>query len=619
MSVAVVKRKPPKAVARGHHVDRQVAEQVGYEKEWDKLRAENFADQVDRESKGKKARHSPLPAPIADEPTAWQETPEGQIAAIDVDALVRHPDNRVPTVEQVAELAADMAVEGQLEPVEAWEAPGLPPGKLQILSGETRWAVAKKLKWNTIQARLITGIDAAKALELVAKYNSQRRDLNPIEKAKLIVRLCEPVEMGGGGFTREQAAARVGTSSGHRASGEKPSAAWASQHVGLLDLPAKWQERVASGELPWSWAREMTAVIVLPPVDAMLEEEWKHKGKPRESYPQGPFDSRNRLINFIEHVIDCDCRRLDQKYWVGNRHTTIGVDATNPAIRKQLGIVDVTLPDGRGKSAIVPIATNRQAFDEVLRKQQERAETKQAAKAGRDDQPAGRKDSPAAEKARAKQKAEQLSARIAAWRHDWLKALIARELIELPVALKPLRERLLIAIALHVIQPGIIQWADVRQQLRLDWGRLRALGDGDALWDAGTNLVRAIVECTDRDPKYPLIAHGKMDQIAAEAGIDLATEWNVVQEAWRALGDSRDDGQREASRFERFFLLFQTDQLDGLGTELGVHVAHVSGKAAKLKLLLGRDRNLPLPKAIKPLAGARRPSKSKGSKRARGK
>jgi hypothetical protein len=95
-----------------------------------------------------------------------------------------------------------------------------------------------------------------------------------------------------------------------------------------------------------------------------------------------------------------------------------------------------------------------------------------------------------------------------------------------------------------------------------------------------------------------------MDEIADFAGIDLALEWGVMQEAHRAeYGESA-----AGSRFGDFFQLFQMAQLDELGTELGVHVADAKGKEAKVKLLVSRDRNLKLPKCIKPLV-AKKPAK----------
>jgi len=565
-------------------------------------RAREFAREQEPATNGKHNRDDELPA------EAWQESPSGSIVMLAIDRLHRHPDNRMPAEHDIVAMMESLLAVKQLEPVVVWEPNPVIHDQYQILSGETRWKAAKRLGWETLQARIVTGIDRAQALQLLARYNGERKDLDPIQKARLGQRLCTPVADGGAGLTREQAGQQLGL---ERAS--------LSNLVKLLELPAKWQERVASGELPWSWAREMAAALVLAPVEAELDKAWKRKDKTRPTYETNAFDSRKSLVNAIEHAIRCDCRRLDEKHWVGSSMRAIDVDATQPAIREQLGIVEIEVADGRGRSVSVPIATNVKAYTEILEKQQERAEKKKAATAGRDDKPDGeRKLSPAEERARDKEKAEQLTHRIAAWRHDWLKSLVARDLREKPGTLAHLRERLLVAIALDEIDltwgqfdslpQAVLAYAKGRGAVTHDpYKALLQLGaDHPVLYDAGTALVCAAVLADDRDPRHPTIDHKMLDEIAATAGIDLADEWGVMQESYRAIA-----GEREDTRFARFFALFQTDQLDGLGKELGVHVADHSGKAAKMKLLLSRDRNLKLPKAIKPLAGERRPSKPK--------
>src|SRR5690606_24398291 len=68
--------------------------------------------------------------------------------------------------------------------------------------------------------------------------NVQRKNLNPIETAQLVARLCEPLEAGGGGLTITAAGELMGMSQ-----------EWASNKLRLLKLPPKWQAEVAAGKL----------------------------------------------------------------------------------------------------------------------------------------------------------------------------------------------------------------------------------------------------------------------------------------------------------------------------------------------------------------------------------
>lgn len=513
---------------------------------------------------------------------------DSAIVILAVNELERHPDNRHPQKPEIEDLARSLQSDGQLEAIVVRRRPG--QAKLQILSGETRWLATKHLRYDTIRGRVIE-CDDARALQIVALGNAKRKDLDPIQKAKLIERLCDSIDQGGAGMTREQAANMYGMESG----------AAASNLVRLLELPKIWQDRVASGELPWTWARELLPVVKLKPVMAALEEDWKQRGTMQWA-DEDTFLHRENVIQGVRHHLGEECRRLDEMHYANGQHRRLQIDAGNAAVREQLGIVEVQIPGGKkGKSETVEVATNVKAFDAMLQKQTARATKASAEKAGRDAPPPKRELTPAQKKALAKKQADELARRIDGWRHAWLKSRIAAGLAED----EQLREWVLVAIAAQEIRPRsdsheAIEAVAKQGMCRLHSNAFETLGklaDSDAIFEAGTELARNALLEPDSDPRYPAIPFRHVDLLAAKAGLDLSAEWQRLQNGQNhSAAEDRD-------RFEAFFLLHQTAQLDSLGNELGVHVEHVSGKAAKIKLLTNCPRTLKLPKSIKPVAG----------------
>ena len=184
---------------------------------------------------------------------------EGVQMDLPISQLCRHPDNREPSESSVDEIAASIAQHGLLEPLTVRQ---IDESLYEIISGETRSLAARKLGHLVIRCKVIEA-DDAKALQLVAIANGLREDLNPIQQAKLIERLCDPVSNGGGGMTRADAALAVGLE----------SASAASNAVGLLRLPEIWQQRIASGKSPATFGRTMLPACEVP---AVLEASKRH-------------------------------------------------------------------------------------------------------------------------------------------------------------------------------------------------------------------------------------------------------------------------------------------------------------------------------------------------------
>jgi len=137
-------------------------------------------------------------------------------------------------------LADSLKRQGLLQPVVVRAATG---GFFELVAGERRWRASKVAGLQRIPA-LIREVDDKKMLELALVENLQRRDLNPIEKARAFRQLMQL-----NSWTQEQVSDTVGLS--------RPSVA---NFMRLLELPPEIQEAVSRGTLTMGHARALLAV-----------------------------------------------------------------------------------------------------------------------------------------------------------------------------------------------------------------------------------------------------------------------------------------------------------------------------------------------------------------------
>lgn len=518
--------------------------------------------------------------------------------------LERHPLNRRPTPESIDERAASLQADGQLEDVVVRRpgfrfAPG-PAGRrgeaaaeYEILSGETRVLAARKLGWTEIRCTVIECDDAA-ALHRVALHNGQRSDLNPMQRAELIEHLCKPLEEGGGGKSREVAARAVGLNSG----------AAASNLVRLLRLPKVWQERVASGELPESFARLMAPYAEIPGFMTEAENAWKSKGWHAEA-----FESRRHLERAVENWVEDSTRPLDKRKFrydytyreqlgqslLGEYPCLLTRDEIE-GNRKRLGIVSIAI---EGKD--VEVATNVKLYDElqiaiIKRKAQEKSAKKAAAAGGTGED--GPRPKTKAELARAKeQRARQLERGVG----EWLETVLRREAADAIAKLKPTAKidpRLLKLIMFFLVERcgccDVMTLDDKIEELlgpgtrsRFDMLGDALQGDANAKWQKiARELCAWFVGGDSEDPRP-----AKMD---LEELTDIFQEWEGdLAASWARMYSERDP------LVEEFLQLHRKDELEALGNEWGVHLA---GKEKKimLQMLLNRTSPLRLPQRLQP-------------------
>lgn len=192
-----------------------------------------------------------------------------RILEIELSKIKPHDHNRdLAGDESIDELAESIRLMGQLEPATVRELfNGQLHGKysFELLSGERRFRALQKLGRATIRA-VVAGDDQVEGLVRLAAANSQRKDLNAIERAELIVQLMKPVSKGGSGLSREAAGKAVGLNS---ESGTKNA-------LRMLKLPKSIKSLVVSGELSERASRKLIPFVDHPEIVKAIEKNLAH-------------------------------------------------------------------------------------------------------------------------------------------------------------------------------------------------------------------------------------------------------------------------------------------------------------------------------------------------------
>ncbi len=153
---------------------------------------------------------------------------------------------------EIESLAESLKKDGLLQPVVVRPAGA---GFYQLVAGERRWRAAKLAGLARVPV-IIREVEDKKMLELALVENIQRRDLNPMEKARAFRQL-----MTLNGWTQETLADSLGMG--------RPTVA---NFLRLLDLPLEVQEAVSRGTISMGHARALLAVTQRGPMLQMLKK-----------------------------------------------------------------------------------------------------------------------------------------------------------------------------------------------------------------------------------------------------------------------------------------------------------------------------------------------------------
>jgi ParB family transcriptional regulator, chromosome partitioning protein len=190
-------------------------------------------------------------------------TQSNKIVDIALSDIRPHSSNRdLSTDESIDQLAESIEELGQLEPATVRDigAVGASGYRYELVSGERRFRALQKLDRPTIRAVVILET-RSEGLVRLAAANSQRKDLNAIERAELIVMLMKPVADGGSGLSREAAGKAVGLNS---ESGTKNA-------LRMLKLPESIKKLVRSGELSERASRKLIPFADHPTIAKEIE------------------------------------------------------------------------------------------------------------------------------------------------------------------------------------------------------------------------------------------------------------------------------------------------------------------------------------------------------------
>ncbi len=164
-----------------------------------------------------------------------------QITHININELEPNPLQPRGNIQQSSlnELIDSIREHGILEPLIIAKT----PAGFQIIAGERRWRAARFLKLQEVPA-IIKETTPQQMLEMAIVENIQRKDLNPIERAKAFLRLKEEF-----GFDNHKIAKRMGK-----------SVPYVINELKLLTLPDALKDGLLSGLITEGHARALSSI-----------------------------------------------------------------------------------------------------------------------------------------------------------------------------------------------------------------------------------------------------------------------------------------------------------------------------------------------------------------------
>ncbi len=231
------------------HATRSAAE--GARKRKPELRAKLVELTPDKPVKVKPPEAPPEASPASrPEPSASGEL-------LDLDPALIDPSpyqmRKVFDPAELQKLADSLKADGQLQNAVVRVSPSA-GGRYELIAGERRCRAARlagvKLRCAVLEA------DDKRAVELAGMENFARAELNPVEEASWFRAMLDTA-----GYTQAALAKRLSIS--------QPKVA---QRLGLLELPEAWRERIITGVIPATWARELAVAARYPAAIDDLEK-----------------------------------------------------------------------------------------------------------------------------------------------------------------------------------------------------------------------------------------------------------------------------------------------------------------------------------------------------------
>ena len=541
----------------------------------------------------------PMPADCAIANGFWGDGRDLPLAAIQPSP--DNPRQNFPD-EEIRELAATIQRDGLLQPILVRPRPGYKPAKLpetirtpyyELVAGERRYRAVKMAGFKTIPC-VIRELSDKEAREVRAIENGQRKNLSAIEEARQYRAMLDAGDHPG----PTELARALELSQGH-----------ISNRLRLLELPAKWQDRIASGVLPPTHARALVPFKDHPEILAAVEQRSFRKGQ--------TLGAVAHFEGVVEYAVRTACDPMSGHRWNANTMCEVPIFTPTPEQEQQLRIVEV---DRGGSFKPERWAGNRKLWNKLQAAHAKEFLAKRAAesragkskakgagkgKAGKPPTAAQRKAQEAAERKRRAELAGQYQKRLYQWKVNTLRMLIAQQIAG--EGIEPDNtQRLLVYFAAS--SGDFSRRENDLDHLCRERGVRQKRGDWDdfPVWPALAELPNRIDELVtqwlarqfwtakevgggsggDRGGgPSPSVPDADVEAIAEHLCIDLPLAWK----------------QRVQSGplWEGYWNLHGKEQLVDLAKELGLNWFDASGtKAGMVKALLDPKKPLKVPREI---------------------
>jgi ParB/RepB/Spo0J family partition protein len=525
-----------------------------------------------------------------------------QVVQIPLDKLHDHPGNPEPTEQEILQMMSWLIDVGQDEPITVRPLPE-PLGHYEVLAGKTRKAAASRLGWDALDARVRRDLeDDFNAMSFAARNNSERRTEGDLRKAHWLRYQVDQL-----GMTVADAATTLDMAQ-----------STASNLMAVADLCEKhdyWKQLVISGEIQAGLLRPLKKYRDCKPVMKLMQKLHADSARcgAKESWGREEhitnWGTRDAIAWTIESELLTNTRALREADMFGEESgyhiPRFPANKLKAASLKKLKVASIPVPgDKQDRMAERCFDTKAwRVLQDAAKNSKAKKAADQSSKGATGSASAKRELTPSEQKQRDVDRARQLKDRITAWRHAWLKDLVAARLDKHPLIVARMRAWLQsepfsgIAAGDLSLCTKTIQLAGAKapgyQDARQTWNAVATLST-EKIEDLSRELIRSILTHEDRDKKYPRFDFDHVESLALMAKIDVAKEWSALQRS-----------NKKGVEFETFFLLHDKAQLEKLAKELKVNIHDLSTKKQLVGRLIGQPRALPLPKSIAVLKGSK--------------
>ena len=221
--------------------------------------------------------------------------------------------------DSIEELVHSIKEHGILEPLVVAKT----PAGYQIIAGERRWRSARALKLEYVPA-IVKKTNPQQMLEMAIVENVQRKDLNPIERAKAFLRLREEF-----GFDNNQIAKRV-----------SKSVPYVINCIKLLSLPDALKDGLLSNLISEGHARALSSIkdtrLIIEAYKIVLREKASVRRaediarRMKKKIEEGTVPiTKENLPQFLKSKLDNISS--DFKSFFRNKNTQVKITQTNMA------------------------------------------------------------------------------------------------------------------------------------------------------------------------------------------------------------------------------------------------------------------------------------------------